>query len=268
MLKKILIAATAVVVGLVLINKSSLVRVWWKDAKACVENHIPIDTQLKQLRVEIDAIDNDIKKNLSQLADQEVKCKMTEERLAKMKARQQQLRADISDMEKGLEARTARVSFKDTSYSAAELTRKLDRSVADYKNLKDQVKHNEALLADQKRTVEAAHNRLTAMRNQKEELRTLHAKLQTQYEVVKQKQMEGRLEVDDSQVTRARELAHKIEVRMRKMETEARLQADYGYAVPASEVDKPVKTAEEVRKEARQALADDKEQPEKVAADK
>jgi len=269
MLKKLLIAAVAVLVGLVLINKSSLIKALWRDAQVFCDQQVPPEVRLKQLRVQIEDIDKDIKKNLSRLAAQEVDVQMLEARVEEMRTKQQKLRADIGDMEKGLEARTERVSFKGTSYRSGELARKLEMGVVDFKNLKEQLKTNEALLADKKRTLEAAHARISAMRNQKEELRTVLAKLETQLEVVKQKQIESRVvDVDDSAVTKARQLADKIEVDLRRMETEARLNRDYGYATQPSELTKPAKSTDEVLKSARQALEEDREQPEKVASEK
>jgi hypothetical protein len=62
-------------------------------------------------------------------------------------------------------------------------------------------------------------------------------------------------------------MAGKIEEMLRKAEIEAKLQAEYGYRVPAPAQDREPKTAEEVLKSARKALQDD-EPLDKVAADK
>jgi chromosome segregation ATPase len=272
MCKKLLIAAVALVVGLLVVRHTSLgslIQVWWKDARAHVERQIPPEVQIKQLGVEIDKIDKDIKKNLSNLAAQEVECQMLEEKVVALRASQKQLKEDVSEMEKLLTApRTERVSFNGVTYRTAELTRKLDSAATLYKNRKAEVAAKEQLLADKKRTLEAAHQRISAMRDQKEQLRVTVARLETRLETLRLKQMEAKVDLDDSQVGKCNELAGKIEERLRKNEVEAKLQAEYGYRAASPILDREPKTTEEVLKSARQALQDDEAGPEKVASDK
>jgi chromosome segregation ATPase len=267
-----LIAAVALVVGLSVVKHTSLgslFQVWWKDARATVERQIPPEVQIRQLAVEIDKIDKDIKKNLGKLAAQEVECQMLEERVVALRTNQKQLRDDISAMEKLLDnPRTERVSFSGVTYRTPELTRKLESATSTYTNRKSELKAKEQLLADKKRTLEAAHQRISAMRDQKEALRVTVARLETRVETLRLKQMEQKVvDLDDSQVGRCNELAGKIEERLRKSEVEAKLQAEYGYRTPSPVLDREPKTTEEVLKSARQALQDD-EGPEKVAVEK
>jgi chromosome segregation ATPase len=271
MCKKLLIAAVALVVGLSVVKHTqlgSLLRVWWKDVRVSVEKQIPPEVQIKQLGVEIDKIDKDIKKNLSNLAAQEVDCQMLEERVNALRASQKQLKDDVSAMERLLDTpRTERISFNGVTYRTPDLTRKLDSAVGIYTNRKAELKAKEQLLADKKRTLEAAHQRISAMRDQKEQLRVKVAQLETRVETLRLKQMEAKVDLDDSQVGKCNELAGKIEERLRKSEVEAKLQAEYGYRTVSPVLDREPKTTEEVLKSARKALQDD-EAPEKVAVEK
>jgi chromosome segregation ATPase len=269
MLKKILIAAVAVVAGLVVVNRSSFVRVMWTDAKSCMERQIPPEVQLKQLASEIDKIDADIKRNISKLAAQEVSVNALEERLTAMKNRQKTLRGDVEAMRQNLEgARTEKVSFKGHAYPKTELTRRLDMSLTDFTNLKDQVKSQELLLADKRRTLEAAHARISEMRNKKEQFRLVAAQLETKLEQLKTQQMASHLDLDDSQIARCNELVQKIKTRLATDELTARILHDYGYNTTTAPVVAPDQNStEEVLKAARQALDDEKEPNEKVSAD-
>jgi len=268
MLKKILIAAVAVVAGLVVVNRSSFVRVMWHDAKTCMERQIPPEVQLKQLASEIDKIDMDIKRNISKLAAQEVSVNALEERLTAMKDHQKTLRGDVEAMRHNLEgARTEKVSFKGHSYPKTELTRRLDMALTDFTNLKDQVKSQELLLADKRRTLEAAHTRISEMRNKKEQFRLVAAQLETKLEQLKTQQMASHLDLDDSQVARCNELVQKIKTRLATDEATARILHDYGYNTVTPVVAPDQKSTEEVLKAARQALDDEKEPNEKVSAD-
>jgi chromosome segregation ATPase len=257
MCKKLLVAAVAVVVGLAVVKHTqlgSLLQVWWKDAKISVEKQIPPEVRIKQLGVEIDKIDRDIKKNLSRLAQQEADCQMLEEKVVALRASQKQLREDVAAMEKQLDQPKAeRVAFNGRT---SDLARKLDAATNLYTSRKAELKAREELLAEKKRTLEEAHQSVSKMRDHKEQLRITVARLETRLETLRLKQMEAKVELDDSQVGKCNELASKIEEQLRRSEIEAKLQEKYGYRnATASEQD--AKTTEEVLKAARRALQDE-----------
>ncbi len=270
MCKKLLIAAVALVVGLSVVKHTqlgSLFHVWWKDARTSLEKQVPPEVRIRQLSHEIDKIDGDIKKNLSKLAAQEVECQMLEEKVHALRASQKQLKEDISAMEKLLDgARTERVSFNGTTYRTPELKRKLDSAVQAFTGRKTELKAREQLLAEKKQALEKAHQYISAMRDEKEQLRITVARLETRVETLRQKQMEAKVEFDESQVGKCNELAGKIEEQLRRAEVEAKLHEDFGYRTRAAIIDRD-RSTEEVLKSARQALQDD-EAPEKVAVEK
>jgi len=267
MFKKLFLAAVALVVGLSIVKYTqfgSLVQVWWHDASSSVARQIPPEVQIKQLTLEIDKIDRDVKKNLSRLAAQEVDCQMLDERVAALRTAQKQLKEDIVDMEKLFDARTEHVAFHGVAYRPSELARKLDSAANLYASRKAELKAKDQLLTDKKQTLEAVHQRIGAMRDQKEQLRVTVARLETRVENLRLKQMETKVDLDDSQVGKCNELANQIEERLRKCEMEAKLQAEYGYRTPSPVLDREPKTPEEVRKAVRKALEDDTDA---VAAD-
>jgi chromosome segregation ATPase len=272
MCKKLLIAAVAVVAGLLVVRHTSLgslIQVWWKDARASVEKQIPPEVRIKQLAVEIDKIDKDIKKNLSKLAAQEVDCQLLEEKVVALRTNQKQLKEDVSAMEKLLDnPRTERVVFNGTAYRTPELARKLDSATQAYTIRKTELKAKEQLLAEKKQALEKAHQYIGEMRDQKERLRVDLARLETRLETLRLKQMEAKVEFDESQVGKCNELAGKIEESLRRAEVEAKLHEDYGYRTRSTVYDREPKTTEEVLKSARKALREDEAAPDKVAVEK
>jgi peptidoglycan hydrolase CwlO-like protein len=260
MLKKILIAAVAVVVGLGVLAKVTKISplVMFGDCCNHVKNMVPPETQLKQLNAEIDNIDKDIKKNLSRLARLEVEVKDQDARLEAKRTHQAKLRAEITDLQKGLEARTEKVAFRGHSYRPSELTRRLDMTVTEFTSLKENIKAEETLVVEKKRTLEAAHNRITEMKNEKEKLRLVAARLANHLETVKLNQMQSQVAIDfdDSSVKRCQQLAADIETRLKTADEEARLLKDYGYSTKNPVVDNG-KSREDVLKAAKQALQDD-----------
>jgi chromosome segregation ATPase len=260
MCKKLLVAAVAIVVGLAVVRHTqigSLMQVWWHDIRTGVERQIPPEVQVKQLALEIDKIDRDIKKNLSNLAGQKVDCQLLEERIADLRGRQAQLKEDITAMAKLLDSKTEKVSFKDVTYRTPDLARKLDLATSLYTSRKAELKAKEQLLGDKKLTLEAAEQRIGAMRDQKEQLRVSAEKLKTRIELLRLKRMEARVELDDSQVGKCNELLGKIDEALRKSEMEAKLQADFGYRTATPGTDREPKSTEEVLKAARRALQED-----------
>jgi hypothetical protein len=267
MFKKLLIAAVAVVAGLAVLNHS-LVKVWYKEACSSAKKLVPPEVRLKQLNSEIDNIDKDIKKNISRLARMEVEFKMFEEQLDSKRERQAHLRSDIGEMQKSLEgARTEKVAYHGRRINSSRLTNQLEMNVTEFTSLKEQVKVQEQLLADKKRTLEVAHNRISEMKNEKEKLRLLATRLATHLELVKMKQIQNQeIAFDDSAISNAREIAKDVEVQLRTAEMNMKLKSQFGYA-EKSPLEKEGKSTEEVLKSAREALQDE-EQGDKFVSEK
>jgi hypothetical protein len=270
MLKKILIAAVAVVIGTVVLTKVTKISplVWLKDCCGSVRNMVPPEVQLKQLKSEIDAIDKDIDKNLGKLARMDVDVSMFAEDLQGKRERVAHLRADISDMQKSLKEDRERVAFRGHKVDADDLTRRLDMNVTEYTCLKEQVKTQENILAEKKKTLVAAKNRISEMKNEKEKLRLLAAKLESHLEVVKMRQIQNQVvDFDESAVSQARQTAKDIETRLREAEKVLEYKNQFGVANKSQLEKEETKSRAEVLKAARAALQDD-EQPAEVAVEK
>jgi chromosome segregation ATPase len=257
MFKKIAIAAFAIGVGVLILSRVSLVRVLWNDGKSWVARQVPPEVQLKEIKSEVEKIDGEIKKNLSKLAKKEVEAQNLDEEVAHLTDLERKLRADMRAMDKSLDAGTTKVNFEGRDVRVTDLTRRLDMATTRYKSVVEQLKTKKALLGDKRKTLEAAHNRITAMRNQQEELRMEVSRLETQIEVLKQKQVDSRIEVDDSQVSHCRQRINALKTQLREGEEETRLLVKYGYQQPVTDPADGAKTPDEVRKAARAALSED-----------
>jgi len=256
MFKKLLIAAVAVVAGLAVLNLS-LVKVWWKDCCHSAKSLVPPEVQLKQLNHEIGNIDKDIKKNIGRLAAMEVEVKQLEKDVKGQRVQLGELKSDMTAMQKSLEDRSGRVAFHGDKVDAADLTRKLDRTVTHYTSLKEKTKIQDKLLEEKKRTLEAAHARLTEMFNEKEKLTLLSARLAGHIEATKMKSMGTSIEFDDSAINRCHEIAKDIETRLDIVDHETALRSKYLGSNSTSAVEG--KSREDVLKAARKALDEDHE---------
>jgi len=269
MCKKLCLAVGAVIVGLLVISFTSLgtlAKVKYNDWQQWADRQVPPETQLKQLRIETDQIDKDIKKNLGKLAAQEVEAERLENSLTALKEDQTKLRAEIAEMTKALDSKEQKVSFKGRTYRPSELALRLETKVNDYELRKTEVKTREQLLTAKRQSLDLAHQRITEMREQKEKLRVTIAMLETRIENVKLQRVDCPIEFDGSQVQKCNALADKLDRQLSEEEKTTELYKRYGFDKDKkSSSVREDKTIDEIQQAAKKALQDDDE---KVAADK
>jgi len=272
MCKKLVLAAVAILVGTAVVKHTSigsLAQVWWHDAKQAVERQVPPEVQIKQLNVEVNKIDADIKRNLSNLAKQEVDTQKLDEDVAFLKESQATLKSEIAAMTKGLDTNTERVSIAGKEFRASYLARKLDGAVQTYERKKAELKSKEKLLTTKRDALEAAHARIGEMRDQKEQLRVTVANLETRLQLARLNATRNHATVDfdDSQVAKCNQLASEISQRLAVDEKTIELNSQYGYGPTQPKVEEANPTAE-VLKAAKKALQEEKEETEERVAGK
>jgi chromosome segregation ATPase len=231
MLKKLVIAAAAVVVGLVILKKTdlgSLMQVWWKDAMTCVRKQVPPETRIKQLKMEIGKIDEDIKTAVNALVKQEAIFEALKKETGSVKDRLTGLKTDMTALIDVLEKDNTRVSFKGQDFSPEAAQAKLDRFRAEYEVAKENLKVKEQLLRTKTEQLTLADQRISKIKDKKTELTEQVAKLESQLELLRLKQMENRIEVNDSQVSKCEALQEDPRNMLREEEIRAEKYARYG----------------------------------------
>jgi len=269
MCKKLCLAVGAVIVGLAVVyftGLSSLVQVKWNDMQGWMKKQVPPETQLKQLRVEIDKIDKDIKKNLGKLAKEEVEADRLEASITQAKADQVKLKAEIVSMTKALESKETKVKWDNREYRQTELALKLDNAVTTYELRKNDIKQKEQLLASKQQALDLAHQRISEMKAQKDQLNQLAEKLALRIEQVKLRQVDTPFEIDDNQVSKCVGMADALGKQLDEEDAKARLYDRYGYRDEKTKVPEiKTKSKDEILKAAQKALEDDEA---KVVSDK
>jgi chromosome segregation ATPase len=262
MCKKLCLAVGAVIVGLVAITFTGLgtkMQVKWQQATQWMDSKVSPETKLQELKVEQGKIDKDIKKHLGTLAAMEVECDRLDAQLTARKKVQADLREEIAAMNKALDSKEEKVAYNGKNYRQSELAMKLESKVHDYENGKSVIKTQEQVLASKRQTLELAHERIRAMRAQKDELQRTIADLETRIEKLKVKQADCPFDVDDSQVSKCKALADKIDRQIAEEEKKAELYATYGYDKKNATSLREKKNVEDVREAAKKALQDDDE---------
>jgi len=261
MCKKLFLVVGAIIVGLSVISFTglrSLALVKWHDTRGWLERQVPPETQLKQLQLETDKIDKDIKRHLSKLAAQEVEFERLEANVVSMKEQQTKLRSEVADMTKALDSKEQKVSFNGRVYRPSELAMRLDSLTNTYEIRKTEIKTKEQLLTSKRQSLELAHQRIGEMRDQKEKLRVTVAQLETRIEMVKLKQVDCPIEVDGSQVNKCNLLAEKLDKQLAEEEKKTELFHKYGYDnEKKTSMLRDERTREEVLQAAKRVLQED-----------
>jgi len=265
MLKKLVIAAAAVVVGLVVLKKTdlgSLVQVWWKDALSCASAQVSPETRIKQLKMEIGKIDNDIKVAVNALIQQELVKNDLKKAVDAIRTEQAQRKADMKVLLEGLEKEKAQVAFKNETLSSERAQNRLDSLRSRYEADKEALKVREQLLTSKTEQLALLDQRIRKITDKKGELITMVGQLESQLELVRMKQLDNRtIDVSDSQVSKCEALRENLRKSIAAEELKAEKYAKYGLtaATPEPTVNEARSSKAEAIKAARAALAEDED---------
>jgi chromosome segregation ATPase len=264
MFRKIAIAVGAVLLGLVIVcytSLPSLIHVKWNDTCAWLDRQVPVETKIKQLRIETDKIDNEIKANLGKLAKLEVETQNLEQNVVALRDEQANRKTAIAKMTQELEKKSEQVGEQggQRKKEVKALTNQLDLAVVTYEAKDAKLKNMESLLAAKRKTLEAAHQKISAMKDQRDELRVTIAKLETRKELVDIKTHQSTIEISDSQISRCKQLANDINNQLSETEKIVELRDQYGFGPSdkAAAAEKDAKNVQEVLKSAKRVFAED-----------
>ena len=225
MFRKIAIAVGAVLIGLVVVcytSLPSLVQVKWHDSMAWLDRQVPIETQIKQLKLEAGKIDNEIKSNIDKLAKMEVDTRNVEQQVVALREEQGKNKEKLLTMKNALE--TDKVANRNELRSK---TNALEVALSSYEVKKAKLATLENLLAAKRQTVDAGHQKIAAMKEQRDELYVTIAKLENKQELVSIKTQQSTIEVSDSKIVKCRELAKHIDDLLTEQDIKADMNRQY-----------------------------------------
>jgi len=261
MLKKLVIAAAAVVVGLVILKKTdlgSLMQVWWKDAGSWCSRQVPPETRIKQLKLEIGKIDNDIKQATNSLVTQEVIYRDLKSDVEGLRAKQDLRKKDMLSLIEALESNSTRVSFREQSYSPEVAQIKLESLKNAFESGKQTLKLMEQNLTVKSQQLELADQRIKKIQSKKEELTTLVGQLEAQLANLRLKQVDNNVPVSDTQVSKCENLARNLKSMLNEEEIKVEKYQRYGLLPTANaETPKENRSKAESIKAAKAILNDD-----------
>src|SRR6476660_9019988 len=122
--KKVLIAAVAVVVALVVLNFTRLgshVCLWKKQIGARIQAQIPPEQEIKRLQMELDNLAKDDERHFHKVATQIVEVQNMEKQVASMKKEIDDREARIFSMKTSLKGDDKFVTYKGEKYTRETL---------------------------------------------------------------------------------------------------------------------------------------------------
>jgi len=231
MLKKLVIAVIAVVVGLTVVKKTelgSLMGVWWKNAKACARQQVPVETEIERLRYEVDRIGDDSKAYISQIAEQAVAVKNLRDEVAtatanleKQKKNVMALRDDLA----GSEGDTVKVG--DVKYRKDRVKSQLSRDFELYKSAEKQLETKRKLLEAREESLATAKQQLAVLQDERENLKVELAKLEAEIQTVRVAQTKAKVQIDDTDLAKINEGVARVRDRIKVEQEKLALQAEF-----------------------------------------
>jgi hypothetical protein len=179
-----------------------------------VRNSVPVDFELKRAGDMIAQLDPEIRNAMHMIAKQEVKVDQLREQRDTLKEQLAQNLEDIdrlrTDLQRGDSTYVYAGKSYDESQVKADLTRRWDR----YKTRQETLEKLDAILEARMRGLTAANDKLREMQASKRQLEVEVENLTAQLELVRAAQAGSDLTLDDSLLSRTKELVKDIETRI------------------------------------------------------
>jgi len=210
MLKKAVIAGLAVVVGVAVLawlspKLISTIRYEAGQAVQSVEDSVPLETEIGRLRGEVKRLEADEHHYYDQVAHQAVDV--------------DKLRTDVDDTTAGMEKQwknieamraslgdDVRTSFRFGSrvYSREEVTDQLARDFKSYESCESELKAKKELLSAGEKSLATSEDQLGALKGTRRDMEVELAKLEADLKLVRLKEAQSSVKVDDGEYARVR----------------------------------------------------------------
>jgi peptidoglycan hydrolase CwlO-like protein len=270
MFKKIGIAAVVVAVVLFLLNSTMLgsyTGTAWSKIHGSFKKQVPLEFEIERIKHEIAQLVPDMKKNLSQVAEEMVAIDNLKEQIADAHRNLDTQKASIMTMTEDLEKGAQTVSYKGVTYSANRIREKLARDFTSYQNCEKDLKAKEQLLDARERGLDAAREQLSSIRSQKQELEVQVEQLEAELKAVRLAQTRNKFHFDDSRLAHCKQILADIKNRLKVEKTQEELSGQFAND-PTVAVEPKVKSTPELSREIKAYFNGNSESPDKVAADK
>ena len=229
MIKKILIGTTAAAVMATFVfgrDVVSVIRSGSDSFRSAVHEEIPLDFEVKRARDMVESLVPDIRTCMQSIAEQQVEIDYLAGEIASKESSMADEKSRILALRDELRSGKQKIQLASESraYTPLEVKHDLEKRFKRFKSAEENLDRDRQILDARRKAVQANMDRLEKMMSQKQELEVKLAQLEARLKTVQAAESVSDLEIDDSQLTRAKKLINsldrQLDVRQRMLDNE------------------------------------------------
>jgi septal ring factor EnvC (AmiA/AmiB activator) len=229
MSKKVLIAALAVVVALVVVKGTwvgSHFRVWRQNIRQAVTERVSPEHEIARLRMELNGLGQQDDKHYDKVARQIVAVEKIEQQVVKTKEDLTAREARIRAMKTSMTGEDAFVTFNGSRYSRSDMQAQLYLSAQSFQADEETLKSKEEQLAAMKQSLEINKKKLSELKLVRQQMATELQRLETSLASERQAQAQQHNTLDDANYIRLRRDMDAVKERIKIEKTKRELRGD------------------------------------------
>jgi chromosome segregation ATPase len=226
MCKKIGIAAIAVVLGLVVLNKTKLgdwAKFGYQRAKDAISSSIPPEMEIAKLKSELANIGPKVNAHLNKMAEFKTSMDTLSDDIKEHTARLDAQRTQVLALREKVD------DVKVKNGKAGDENKKLERAWKAYRTSEESLKAKNARLEARKERFEAAKQQLDSMKNMREQLASQIEILEARLEKIRVEETEQQLCFDDEVLGGVKEGLAELNKKISTMENFEELKGRFGH---------------------------------------
>lgn len=249
MLKKSLLvaAAAALLLGL-LFGRDAVSYVGASVAQLhqSVKDNVPIEFELERARREIKHLTPEIRKNIHAIAAEEVELDRIAASIESLETKLAKEEGEIMTLKDDLKSGESFVYYNDKQFSQDEVRTDLERRFETFKTMDATLSTLHKQYDARKKSLDAASDKLAAMKAAKEELIVTVDNLEARMKMVEVAKTTSDLNLDDSRLARTKELINEIDNRIKTEEKMLNHIVESDYRIPVSKPEPTKDVSQEI----------------------
>lgn len=209
MIKKMIVGtAIAAVLGTFVFGRDvfSYVTTWGSSMREAVKSEVPLDFEMDRAREMVEDLVPDIRSCMTVIAEQQVDIDHLDNEIRRKEQALDEQKAMILTLRQDLSSGNSTFVYASRRYSTNDVKDDLERRFARFKMAQETLERDRQILAARRKSVLANQHKLDAMMKSKQELEVQIVQLDARLKTVQAAESVTALEIDDSQLARAKKL--------------------------------------------------------------
>jgi len=238
MFRKVLFGglAVALVAGFVLGSDAlSYLTTSCERVSASVKDSVPIEFQIDRARKMVRDLEPEIRRSMHVIAKEEVEVGQLDKQISKAEEKSVKEKSEIMRLQSDLQTDKRTFRYAGHQYSVGEVRQDLTRRFTRFKTSDATLGSLCDMRDARQRNLDAARDKLTAMMTAQRQLRVEVENLEAKLKLVEVAQASSDLQLDDSQLARAKQLMTEIHTRLDVAAKLANADVNFQDEIPLSE---------------------------------